>query len=538
MSVPEAQAPGDRPAANPRATRSVVMARRGIIATSQPLASAAGLHVLREGGNAIDAAVTAAAVLSVVEPTMNGIGGDLFAIVYDAKTKTAARAERERPRRPPRRRPRSSPPRGLDGHPVSRRALGHRAGRRRRLGEAAGAARHDHARARARSRPSATRATASPSARSSPTSGRARRRRWRSDPAAAATFLPGGHAPAPGRGLHEPAPGGHARADRGAAGATRSTAGRSRRRSPPTCARGRRPARRRPTSPRTTPTGSSRSRRPIAATRCSSCRRTRRGSSRSRCSTSSRASTSQALGHNSAAYLHLLVEAKRIAFADRDGVARRSGPVPPARCRRCCISKEYAAERRRGDRSASARRRPTRAGAVGGDADAAPGRSRGSAHRRHHLPDRRRRRRQRRLADPVDLRELRRRHRRGRHGHRAAQPRQPVLARAGPPEPARARQAAVPHARAGDGDEGRPPVAVVRRDGRRHAAAGARAGAAQPDRLRHERAGGRRGGALPPRGAGLALESAIGAEARAGLAARGHKRDRRASACSAASRES
>jgi gamma-glutamyltranspeptidase/glutathione hydrolase len=64
------------------------MARNGIIATSQPLASAAGLAVLQNGGNAIDAAVTAAAILSVVEPTMNGIGGDLFALVYDPRTKT------------------------------------------------------------------------------------------------------------------------------------------------------------------------------------------------------------------------------------------------------------------------------------------------------------------------------------------------------------------------------------------------------------------------------------------------------------------
>src|SRR6188508_2526435 len=79
---------GDRPSGNIHGTRSPAVGRRGMIATSQTLSSAAGLRVLQSGGNAIDAAVTVAAVLAVIEPSMNGIGGDLLALVYDAKTKT------------------------------------------------------------------------------------------------------------------------------------------------------------------------------------------------------------------------------------------------------------------------------------------------------------------------------------------------------------------------------------------------------------------------------------------------------------------
>lgn len=63
--------------------RTVVYGQRGMVATSQPLAAQAGLRILQQGGNAVDAAVATAACLTVVEPTCNGIGGDAFAQVWD-----------------------------------------------------------------------------------------------------------------------------------------------------------------------------------------------------------------------------------------------------------------------------------------------------------------------------------------------------------------------------------------------------------------------------------------------------------------------
>ena len=78
------------------AGRSRVATKYGIVAASQPLAARAGVQMLERGGNAVDAAIATNAVMGLVEPQINGIGGDLFAIVYDAKTGTAARPECQR----------------------------------------------------------------------------------------------------------------------------------------------------------------------------------------------------------------------------------------------------------------------------------------------------------------------------------------------------------------------------------------------------------------------------------------------------------
>jgi gamma-glutamyltranspeptidase/glutathione hydrolase len=77
---------GDRYSGAPWATRSPVLAQHGIAATEQPLASQIAIDILKKGGSAVDAAIAANAAIGLMQPVLNGIGGDLFAIVYDPKT--------------------------------------------------------------------------------------------------------------------------------------------------------------------------------------------------------------------------------------------------------------------------------------------------------------------------------------------------------------------------------------------------------------------------------------------------------------------
>ncbi|NNE34198.1 MAG: gamma-glutamyltransferase, partial [Rhodothermales bacterium] len=80
-------APGSRAQGWRAQGRSEVLARHGMVASSDPLASQAGLEILRSGGNAVDAIVAASAVLDVTSQNDTGIGGDLFALIWSAKDK-------------------------------------------------------------------------------------------------------------------------------------------------------------------------------------------------------------------------------------------------------------------------------------------------------------------------------------------------------------------------------------------------------------------------------------------------------------------
>src|SRR5689334_17645171 len=86
VALPPAHA-ADRITGRPFATRSEVFAPHAMAATSHPLATQIALDTMQAGGSAVDAAIAANAALGLMEPTGNGMGGDLFAIVWDPKTK-------------------------------------------------------------------------------------------------------------------------------------------------------------------------------------------------------------------------------------------------------------------------------------------------------------------------------------------------------------------------------------------------------------------------------------------------------------------
>src|ERR1700716_2411834 len=82
----------------PYPSRRMPVLARNVVATSQPLAAQAGLRMLLRGGNAVDAAIATAAALTVVEPDMNGIGSDAFALVWNGKSLHGLNASGRAPR--------------------------------------------------------------------------------------------------------------------------------------------------------------------------------------------------------------------------------------------------------------------------------------------------------------------------------------------------------------------------------------------------------------------------------------------------------
>ena len=167
------QPAGSPPPTAPTVGRSVVATTLGIVAASQPLAARAGVQILERGGNAIDAAIAANATIGLMEPTGNGIGGDLFILYYEAKTGTVhgLNSSGWAPSGADRRVPR------LEGHhedAAARHPLGDRAGRGRRMGRHARAGSAPSRSPSCSRRPSTTRRTASRCRRRSPPAGRGR----------------------------------------------------------------------------------------------------------------------------------------------------------------------------------------------------------------------------------------------------------------------------------------------------------------------------------------------------------------------------
>ncbi|MBN1163664.1 MAG: gamma-glutamyltransferase, partial [Candidatus Krumholzibacteriota bacterium] len=85
--LPEDASAYDRLSGRMDASRSEVIARRGMVCAAQPLAVQIGIDILKKGGTAVDAAIAVNAALGLMEPVANGMGGDLFAIVWDARTR-------------------------------------------------------------------------------------------------------------------------------------------------------------------------------------------------------------------------------------------------------------------------------------------------------------------------------------------------------------------------------------------------------------------------------------------------------------------
>ena len=467
----------DRPSGPLHKSRSSVLARQGMAATSQPLATAVAIRVLQQGGNAIDAAIAANAVLGVVEPMSCGLGGDLFAIVWDAKSQKlyglnasgrapyaatretfAAKGLKEIPAHGPLS---WSVPGCVDGWDQLRQRFGTRP-----LAELLAPAI-----AYAEDGFPVSEIIADDWQSAAPELARI--------PTSAACFLPGGAEPEAGtvfrnpdlgRSLRAIAAGGRDAFYRGAiaeaiaayseeAGglfALKDFADHTSTWVEPVS-----------TNYRgydvweLPPNGQG-----IAVLQMLNLLEPY---------------DLKSLGPQSAETLHLQIEAKKLAYEDRATYYAdpEFSKVPVARL----ISKAYAAERRSLDRS-RAGQRPAGPGCAG----------RG----RHDLHDRGRQGLQCREPDPEQLLRLRLVPRPRQARVPAPEPGLPLRARPAPRQPPRAAQAAVPHDHSRLRDQGGQALAQLRADGGRHAGPGACAGALQHDRLRHGRPGGRRRPPVPP----------------------------------------